>query len=315
MNDSPSTDTVAEEASGPLCGERLRAARRELEISIGDIAKELHLDEPKVRALEQNNFELLGAPVFAKGHMRKYAELVGVDPEDMLADYYQLNRSTGAPPVVGPIKKMPSEISLGPWIAGLIVVLVVGVAAYLWFSREPVEPNANQIEPATLAPFVADSVVDPAEDSPALEDSPLVAESGTTSANSDNAVENAENSDLESSQAETATVPPGPASGDSLLAEPVQQQLQNNRESLLPQVSVELTYSGDCWTEISDASGRQLFYDLGSAGRVVPLSGDAPLRIVFGDSRNVSITVEGRAYPIPDSARSGRLARLTINRP
>ena len=83
--------------------------------------------------------------------------------------------------------------------------------------------------------------------------------------------------------------------------------------SLLPQVHVELAFSGDCWAEVSDASGRQLFYDLGTAGRIVALSGDEPLRIVLGDSAYVSIAVEGRDYPIPQSARSGRLARLTIN--
>jgi len=93
------------------------------------------------------------------------------------------------------------------------------------------------------------------------------------------------------------------------------QEPVNSAPSSLPQVRVELTYTGDCWTEVSDASGKRLFYDLGAAGRVVPLRGDAPLRIVLGDSANVSITVEGRDYQIPSSARSGRLARLTINRP
>ena len=44
---------------------------------------------------------MLGAPVFAKGHLRKYAEMVGVDVDDIMTDYYQMNRSTGTPPVVG----------------------------------------------------------------------------------------------------------------------------------------------------------------------------------------------------------------------
>ena len=83
----------------------------------------------------------------------------------------------------------------------------------------------------------------------------------------------------------------------------------------LPQVEVTMTFSGDCWTEASDASGRRLFYDLGTPGRVVTISGDAPLRIVVGDSDNVKLQVEGRDFAIPDSARRGRLARLTIDRP
>jgi hypothetical protein len=66
---------------------------------------------------------------------------------------------------------------------------------------------------------------------------------------------------------------------------------------------------------VSDASGSRLFYDLGSAGRVVNISGDAPLRLILGDSNNATIIVEGQEFAIPNSARRGRLARLTINRP
>jgi cytoskeleton protein RodZ len=83
--------------------------------------------------------------------------------------------------------------------------------------------------------------------------------------------------------------------------------------SLEPQVQMELSFSGDCWTEVSDGSGRRLYYDLGQSGRVIALSGDAPLHVILGDSANVSITVDGRAYPIPASARTGRLARLDIS--
>ena len=53
--------------------------------------------------------------------------------------------------------------------------------------------------------------------------------------------------------------------------------------------------------------------DLGTEGRVVTLAGHEPLQVVLGASENVSIAVEGRDYPIPDSARRGRMARLTIH--
>lgn len=290
MNEHSSNNE--EEATGPLGGERLRAARRENDISVRDIAKELHLDEPKVRALEENSFEVLGAPVFAKGHLRKYAELVGVPVDDILADYYQLNRSAGAPPVVGPKRVQPRDISLGPWILGGLLAIAVAGAAYWWFTREPqVEDNAA-VEPATLAPFASQGEDDGL---------PLDLEADNTT---DLAAASASPGDAE--------VSPEPVESAPLLTEPV---VRDASESLLPQVQVELTYSGDCWTEASDASGRRLFYDLGSAGRVVTIGGDAPIRIVLGDGDNVSIRVEGRNYPIPNSARSGRLARLTINRP
>lgn len=298
MNET-ANEKSGDESKGPLCGERLRAARRENDISIRDIAKELHLDEPKVRALEENNFALLGAPVFAKGHMRKYAELVGVDIDDVLADYYQLERSTGAPPVVGPKRKVPREISLGPWIAVIVVALIVGGAAYWWFNREPADISSAKVEPATLAPFASDSDIDPA---PA--EDPQVT-TGNAEVVGNQSADDPDAEELPTVENEEVQIEPAVT-----VQEPV-----NSAPSSLPQVRVELTYTGDCWTEVSDASGKRLFYDLGATGRVVPLRGDAPLRIVLGDSANVSITVEGRDYQIPNSARSGRLARLTINRP
>ncbi|MDH4073705.1 MAG: DUF4115 domain-containing protein, partial [Gammaproteobacteria bacterium] len=80
----------------------------------------------------------------------------------------------------------------------------------------------------------------------------------------------------------------------------------------VPQVSVTLAYGGDCWTEISDNTGRRLYYALGQAGQSVTVSGDAPLRLILGDADAVDVTVEGQPWRIPASARRGQLARLTI---
>jgi cytoskeleton protein RodZ len=308
------------EASGPLGGERLAAARRAHEISASDIAKELHLDEPKVRALEQNNFEFLGAPVFAKGHLRKYAELVGVPIDDILADYYELNRTTGAPPVVGPVRKFERDFALGRWIGGGIVVIIIASAAYWWFTQDPMQSLARTA-PAILAPFASSTVNETASDE--------AADAAGSGSEADAAVVVSEAEPQLEAQPEAepqleaqpeaelpvdaeALTPPDTLVASS--APPVfEADILSEEVSLLPQVQVELSFFGDCWTEVTDASGRRLFYDLGTAGRVVALSGDEPLQIVLGDSENVSIAVEGQDYPIADYVRVGRLTRLTIN--
>lgn len=297
------TEQPEEEEAGPVGGERLRIARRENDISVGDIAKELHLDEPKVRALEKNEFDLLGAPVFAKGHLRKYAELVGISVEDVMTDYYQMNRSVGAPPVVGPKRKSPSDFSPGPWIIAFVIIGVIGGAAYWWYTQEPAPPPGA--EPATLAPFssttdgdIAATVEPDPEEISSLEP----AEPDATPPLEDTAVDTSD--DLQPG------VDDAPAVDASLISVPVVLP-----DSGLPQVQLELAFNGDCWTEVSDGSGRRLFYDLGQAGNTISLSGDAPLRVILGDSNNVSVRVEGSDYTIPDSARTGRLARLTLNAP
>jgi cytoskeleton protein RodZ len=82
-----------------------------------------------------------------------------------------------------------------------------------------------------------------------------------------------------------------------------------------PEVSLELVFTGDCWTEITDADGERLFFDLGSDGRRAAVSGIAPLRVLFGSYANVSLAVNGNDYSIPASARRGETARFTINAP
>ncbi len=292
MNEGPQ-QTPDADASGPLGGERLAIARRAHEISASDIAKELHLDEPKIRALEQNNFELLGAPVFAKGHLRKYAELVGVSTDDIIADYYRLNQTAGAPPIVGPARKFERDYSPLSWIAVGLIVIIVASASYWWFTRDPVRPPVVRTQAAVLAPFASD-----ASDEPVQEE----------------AAETAEILPEPEPLVTAEELPPPETIVVSSTAADFESESLVEDVSLLPQLHVELSFSGDCWTEVTDASGRRLFYDLGTAGRVVALAGDEPLQIVLGNSENVSINVEGLDYPISDYVRRGSLTRLTINR-
>lgn len=267
-----------------LAGQRLAAARKSKDISIFEIAKELHLDEHKVQALEENRFDVLGAPVFAKGHLRKYAQLVGVGVDDIMADYYTMHRATGAPPVVGAVRKPPREFSLGPWLI-VVVAVAVAVAAY-WFWPDGASSTSDD-EPVESVP----STEEPSEPQ-LIEDAPANDEPPTESAPSENVDE----------------------------AEPLPTAATPDPELLLPPVNVpaedalrfSLTFSGDCWTEISDAAGERLFFGLGEAGRTVTLSGEAPVRVLFGDSDNVTLTVNGVDYPILPSMRRGRTARFTL---
>jgi cytoskeleton protein RodZ len=311
---SDETEKPDEDKDGPVGGERLRKARRENDISIRDVAKELHLDEYKVRALEKNDFDVLGAPVFAKGHLRKYAEIVGVDVDDVMTDYYQMNRSTGAPPVVGLKPTTDREINVVPWIAGAVAILLLGGLLYWWFGLRAAPPEAQ--DAASLsAPFVDETASAPpqaglpdvqpdtvAEPEPVADREP---EAGREAAPAESDAADPQQS-ADEDQSEVAATPAEPVA--AALEEAAYQPTPG-----APQVAVTLTFSGDCWTEVSDSSGRRLFYELGRADRVVNLTGDAPLRLILGDADNVTLTVEGRPWPIPASARRGQLARLTIS--
>jgi len=65
-------------------GAQLRAAREGLGLSIEEVADRLRLNEALVLAMEEDRFGLLGAPVFARGHLRNYTALVGAPEREVL---------------------------------------------------------------------------------------------------------------------------------------------------------------------------------------------------------------------------------------
>ena len=289
------------EPQGPRGGERLAEARREQQIAVFEIAKELHLDEHKVRALERNEFDVLGAPVFAKGYLRKYAQLVNVDGDDVLADYYHMNRAAEAPPVVSTRPRPRQELSPGPWIA-VIVVLVLAVMAYVWFTR----PDAPSIGLPDLSADDNAAVSSPAVEETAAptdaDDAPVI----------DEPEPEPETETVSEAQAEQVFEPEPQRSQP-----PVEPPIEETSSPAIAegQVRVLLTYTGDCWTEVTDATGRRLFFDLGRDGRSVELSGAEPLNVLFGSPGNVEVVVNGDDFALPATALPDRPLRLAISGP
>ncbi|HNP37267.1 MAG TPA: DUF4115 domain-containing protein [Woeseiaceae bacterium] len=291
--------------STPLAGERLAAIRREKKISVLEVAKELHLDEPKVRALERNEFDVLGAPVFAKGHLKKYAQLVEVSVDDIIADYYSLNRADTMPPLVGRARLPVREIRLGRWLL-LLLLLVIAAGVYWWFfAREAPRVTRGETSgqmqlpgAATSAPAAADTQVPKgvaeAEDAAELDTAPAA-----------------------ESESETMPVPEPDAATDAAIAPLPDAASSAAIDAEGPvaagEVRVSLNFIGDCWTEISDASGERLFFALGKEGRSVSVTGAAPLSILLGNADNVELKVNDAAYRPPPGSRRGNSARFTIN--
>lgn len=70
---------------GASCGMRLRQARENARLSLEDVSGQLKMPVAVVCALENDDWERQGAPVFVRGHLRSYAKLLGIDIEDEIA--------------------------------------------------------------------------------------------------------------------------------------------------------------------------------------------------------------------------------------
>lgn len=112
-------------------GARLRSARERSRLTILQAAERLHVDPDVLEALEAEDFAALGAPVYVKGHLRHYADLVGESPE-ALYDLY--SQGTRVPPP--DLTRVPKPVAddTGRLVApAVIVVIGFAVAGTVWW--------------------------------------------------------------------------------------------------------------------------------------------------------------------------------------
>ncbi len=80
----PPWDKNAAEAEPGSFGHWLRRQRELREISLRDIAERTKISLRYLEAMEDDRFDLLPAPVFAKGFLREYARYVGLSPDEVV---------------------------------------------------------------------------------------------------------------------------------------------------------------------------------------------------------------------------------------
>lgn len=120
-------------------GETLVQARHARRLSVEDVAAATRIRATVIRAIEAEDFAVCGGAVYARGHLRSIARVVGADPEPLVAEF---DRSHGGPPVGPGVLAVTSfdpsaERSSRPhrpnwWLAAVVsLVVIIGFAAAL----------------------------------------------------------------------------------------------------------------------------------------------------------------------------------------
>jgi cytoskeletal protein RodZ len=68
-------------------GETLSHARRERGLSVEDVAADTRIRATVISAIEADRFDLCGGTVYARGHIRSIARVVGADPAAVIAEF------------------------------------------------------------------------------------------------------------------------------------------------------------------------------------------------------------------------------------
>lgn len=173
---------VVGEAGPALGGEAsfgtwLRRQRELREIDLREIAEKTKISLRYLKAMEQDRFDILPAPVFARGFLREYAKYVGLNADEVVNYYLSSHHPEGLEEEAGEELVDPGS-SRGPVTRGafLVLLLIVGLAlaAYFLFWRQSQE-EARRAAPPPIAPPAAESVVPEGEAPPPPEEAVLAA--------------------------------------------------------------------------------------------------------------------------------------------
>jgi cytoskeleton protein RodZ len=133
-------------------GARLRAARERRGLTTLQAAEKLHVDARVLESLEGDNFAPLGADVYVRGHLRRYAELVGESPHE-LQELYARSGPVVQPDLTRiPRGERPPE-SARFMMPALLTVVALALAGVLWwaFTLPGAKPHALPPPPAEAA--------------------------------------------------------------------------------------------------------------------------------------------------------------------
>ena len=282
-------------------GERLSSARKARSISLEQASRKLRLDKTIVAALEAEQFEVLGAAVFVKGHLRNYAELLGLAPDDVIECYRQLDPAIDDLPATFVKQQWSERVNLALWSfwAMVIIAALLLVTVYLYEGSADHDVTRMRSSEAVLdgpAPIVEDTTDSERQ---SFEPTDMTVQSPITVR-------------FEEVGAVTSLV----AAEDRSVAEPLPvleptERVDGAQASAVTAVSaavglpvvdpdrtrLNLIFRQDSWAEITDKRGR-ILYGLERAGTRRELSTEPPIDMWLGNAPGVDILVDGSAYSI-----------------
>ena len=273
MNDNSDNKKNINETS---CGQELSKRRQKRDLSINDVAREIKIESSVINKIESDEFHSIGAPVFVKGYLRQYSNLVGADDDLIIKKYNKLNPEHDTLPIVIDSATQISKFIVTPksLILGLFGLILLLILTFLVLNI--IDKEENSIVSTNEIPVIEteETEIQSEDDQIFFEENSIV---------STNEIPVIETEDL------------------------------TELNSLEPLLNITIFYNGLCWTEIFDSNGERLFFGLGDPQKNVSVNGTAPFDVMLGAADNLeSIQVDGEEYTITNPVRRGEVMRFQV---
>lgn len=177
----------------PSLGDRFRAAREARGLALSDVAEQIRIRSVYLGAIEDENWGAIGAPVYTRGFLRTYARYLGLDPEEVVAEFNGAAAVEAAQSISSSMGGASADYTyqesqrrsrfLSPlvWVAGFIAILLIAFVVYNELTLRGRQntvaalPSSSPTSSPTIAPtnLVSLAPASPSPDAP----SPAVSES------------------------------------------------------------------------------------------------------------------------------------------
>ena len=307
-------------------GESLRQAREIKGWSVAEVATQLNLTPQRLAQIEAGAFDKLPGTTFARGYIRAYAKLLEMDQNRLVMEFDQFTGTDASGSSVHALGRVEEPVrysqSILRLVSFLLLLALIG-AGFLWWQDQgrPVASLADlglehvEVEGADGTTQVH-SLAEP-EDQAVIaaqgneQSSPLLlpVESGEAP----EAASTAEQPAAEAGTAESAQEAPAAPVSDAPAApapasavEPATPVAVSAGQGVL-----NVQFTADCWTQVTDADGKVLLSALKRSGERIELTGKAPIKLHLGFARGAQVTYNGENVDVTPHI-SGETARLTL---
>lgn len=320
-------------------GQLLAAGRQKLGWSVGDVAAKLRMSVQQVDALEQGNYGRLPTGTFLRGFVRSYAKLVSLDSDQVLQALEDTHADARKPAIVPPTQNIavspPGERYASPRIKMLLMaalaIALAGGATYWWLH---IRPDAGRLSERTVgksepvAVPLPPPVTQPAQPDAAATGAPVAAPE--TAAASPQAAATAPvgaqaNAAQPVAAAPAPTGTPAPTTPAPMPApEPQPAALTQTTAPLAPPAgqdkptvipkgsgSLKFSFTGECWVEVTEASGKTLLSRRFKAGESETVIGKLPVSVAIGNAPVTKLKYNDVDFDLAPHTRVA-VARFTL---
>ncbi len=131
----------------------LKNAREAAGMSVEQVADKLHLLKSVVSSLEKDCYDRIRGDTFARGYLRNYARLLGMDADDIVGCFNSNAARTGNVRAEPKALRRREPLGGGPGAGrvGMVVALLALSGLFLFQTREPARETAvNTQAPLTV---------------------------------------------------------------------------------------------------------------------------------------------------------------------